>query len=797
MRPIKNARTLQVLFAIAATSLLATASPAHVGDHWPMSGDSLKMSYNSNGSKTKFQFKTRRQISINPTSLAQDPRSTRSTLTVRGSGVAAGTTGVMILDPSRWSRIGSDASPKGWMFKGSEYYSKGLTKIVIKSGKTDGSLQVQAKGFYWPFQITGPQDSVQVVLTIGAFAYCAEFSPDRMAEFKKNEVASGLGKVEARFALAPGDCPAVCGNGIVETDEQCDDANFFDNDTCTNECQGCNPADAEFDTTYEGIQELIFDNPVYNCTNDACHGSNMEGGLDLRAGASHASLVGIASDIEPGTVRVYPGDQDLSMLYLKLAEKTLGNVDAPGSSMPASAPALTEEHLEAIRLWIRGGAAATGVVTGTAELLGSCLPSPTPLEIPQPAVPAPSLGTQFAMPGYNLVSQTEIEGCVASYYDVSATVPPEAIVDCPGAFPGTNETGLNPGKCFSYGSNSLAQDAQSHHSIVHIYPGTAGWNDAGWGSWRCYGGPTPNAVCNPETANVCGTDGVCGSKFHPGVACLDTLTENWGAADFDSSTSPQFSGSQESTADFHYPPGVYNLLPLKGLIVWNSHAFNLTSQDVSMNAWINVDYTDDTQFPAKGLFADQWIFTQNVPPFQRKEYCATTTFPNNTHLFQLTSHTHKRGVRWRYYDAPQTPCVANGSFTSASCVPTGTMFYESYDYSDPVTMNFTPPKLYAGVPENRTIKFCAMFDNGFTNPDDVKTRSGSPMPTGNVPVGGPCAASATFCMGGVNKGLPCDGNVVNGNPACPGSTCDACTLRGGVTTEDEMFIAIGTYYTDP
>jgi len=779
--------------ALLATTLLATTAMSHEGDHWPITGDQLKMKYDA-GTRNSFKFKSKRQTNINAVSIAQDPTTSRSTLTVRGGGGAPGTTGVIELDPDLWKQIGSPEKPRGWKYKSDPYYSSGVTKIMLKSGKSDGSLQIQAKGADWDFAITAPQESIEIVLTLGAFAFCAEFSAATMADFRTDET----GEVFAELALSPGDCPQICGNGILETGEQCDDGNQIDGDTCTNTCTGCDPVDVEFASTYEGIQELIFDNPVYNCSNDTCHGANFggNGNLDLRAGASHAALINVASAIQPATKRVFPGDQDLSMLWLKLAAKTLGTPGVPGTPMPSGLAVMTEEHLEALRLWIRGGAPETGVVAGTAELLGSCLPDPTPLDIPQPPIPDPAVGTQLAQPGYTLESQDEVEGCVATYYDVSATVPAGMMVDCPGAFPGTNETGLNAGKCFSYSGNELFQDAQSHHSIVHIYPGIYNWNDPGWGGWKCYGGPTPDAVCDPSTVNPCGTDGVCGSKFHHGVACLDTLTESWGADDFQTSDAPTFSGAQESTANFGFPTGVYNLLPLKGLVVWNSHAFNLTTQDTTMEAYINITYTDQRTWPAVGLFANQWIFTQNVPPFETREYCATHTFVEGTRLFQLSSHTHKRGVRWRYYSPPQTPCSAPGGNTSASCLPgdPGDVFYESYDYSDALTLNPEPPMHFTGSVADRTIKFCSLYDNGSpARPHLIKTQSGSPTPTGNLIVGGPCDNSQVRCMGGANKGLLCGGSDLN----CPGSVCDACPLRGGVTTEDEMYIATGTFYVNP
>jgi hypothetical protein len=46
---------------------------------------------------------------------------------------------------------------------------------------------------------------------------------------------------------------------------------------------------------------------------------------------------------------------------------------------------------------------------------------------------------------------------------------------------------------------------------------------------------------------------------------------------------------------------------------------------------------------------------------------------------------------------------------------------------------------------------------------------------------------------GPNQGAFCGGDhSVCGDPA--NEWCDACSARGGVTTEDEMFILIGSFY---
>ena len=49
------------------------------------------------------------------------------------------------------------------------------------------------------------------------------------------------------------------------------------------------PKGCDYTSTYDSIQETIFE--AKGCTASACHGDAMEGGLDLRAGASFDALV--------------------------------------------------------------------------------------------------------------------------------------------------------------------------------------------------------------------------------------------------------------------------------------------------------------------------------------------------------------------------------------------------------------------------------------------------------------------------------------------------------------------------
>ncbi len=129
--------------------------------------------------------------------------------------------------------------------------------------------------------------------------------------------------------------------------------------------------------------------------------------------------------------------------------------------------------------------------------------------------------------------------------------------------------------------------------------------------------------------------------------------------------------------------------------------------------------------------------------------------------------------------------------------------YLSLIYNDPIVERFDPAMVFARPDQaDRTLTYCALYDNGFTDPALVKLKSTSPPPPIPIPgVGGPCV-EPTHCTAPPEKaGAPCSGRTeTKRNESCdstPGAgdgVCDACTLRGGVTTEDEMFLLLGQYY---
>ncbi|MGB5168046.1 MAG: hypothetical protein WBP49_06530, partial [Acidimicrobiia bacterium] len=74
------------------------------------------------------------------------------------------------------------------------------------------------------------------------------------------------------------------------------------------------PKGCDYPSTFAAIQETIFE--AKGCSAGVCHGEQMEGDLDLRPDASYEALVRTPSDIDPDLLRVFPGDEELSLLYL-------------------------------------------------------------------------------------------------------------------------------------------------------------------------------------------------------------------------------------------------------------------------------------------------------------------------------------------------------------------------------------------------------------------------------------------------------------------------------------------------
>ena len=252
------------------------------------------------------------------------------------------------------------------------------------------------------------------------------------------------------------------------------------------------------------------------------------------------------------------------------------------------------------------------------------------------------------------------------------------------------------------------------------------------------------------------------------------------------STSPAIGGSQAPRSHQEFPSGVYATQPTRGVVVWNSHAFNSTDVPTTNEQWFQVLFAGpaDRQYPVQGFFDTSNIFVENVPPFETREYCNTYTLPQHARLFELGSHTHKRGKLFRAWD------------------PQGNLVLATTEYSDPDVPRFDPPVALDGeTPASRTYKYCAIYDNGASDASTVKRWSTSPFSF----VGGKCSLDAIECLNGPHNHKKCGSastaaardHLCDTASGAGDGVCDACPLHGGVTTEDEMFILLGLYYCPP
>lgn len=557
---------------------------------------------------------------------------------------------------------------------------------------------------------------------------------------------------------------------------------------------GTEPKGCDFASTYEAIQQTVFE--AKGCTASACHGETAQGGLDLRAGASFDALVRQPSTVDPSIERVFPGDQERSLLYRKLAAATEGtDLGALGQPMPIDVDPLDDEQLDAIRLWIRAGAPSDGIVGGTLEALG-CEGSfePDPNKIDPLPPPAPGEGAQFYAGAWALGGEAEDEVCFATYYDFTDLVPAEYQVDCEEFGPGR--------KCFAFGRNELAQDGQSHHSIIGVYTPESDPNGSEWGPWQCLGGERDGQSCDPTAAGECGPRSQCATPAVTSVACVGypyapLAFGLGGGLGGSGDTVVQLSGAQESTFIDLPPTGVYSRLPLRGFVSWNSHGFNLTKKDTTIEQWVNLTFVPESErvWLRRQIFEAGNIFAMTpVAPFKKREVCMTWTLPQHAQLLSLSSHMHQRGELFRIWLPPNEPCQG----TVGCSPPDETADYVSRLYDDPLYTYYDPPNGYSSpVEAERTFKACAVYDNGADNPLEVKRESTKPnTPVCDsflAPAGCGCEPDERVCLGGTAEGQRCNGD----DSVCgEGGACDACPLLGGVTTDDEMFIPLGSYYVE-
>lgn len=523
--------------------------------------------------------------------------------------------------------------------------------------------------------------------------------------------------------------------------------------------------EASFESSFDAIQKIVFDRQCVSCHS----GDTASGQLDLSADVAYENLVEQDS-VGTDQARVYPGSRDRSFLWRKVYANVDGSV-VEGGPMPPSGEALDADTLELLRLWILGGAPETGTVLGTEDLLPGCLPDPTPTTIQPLTPPAADEGVQLVMPRWDLYAASEDEICTAIYYDFSDEIPEE--------FKSAD------GETFYYGGYEVRQDATSHHLILFlpVDEEIEDLNDVG--TWLCQGGPRDGEDCEANTDDPCGDGGICHTEVETSLACINYA--------------PVFTGQeiavQQAQTNHDLYPGTFREMPTRGVAFFNSHAFNLTTQDHRMNGRINVRFATDRRYPQREAggfdtaFGIPKLLAAGAPPYSENVLCERMVLPRGTRITAISSHTHRQGKHFWYE------------------MPNGDHIYDSFIYNDPVNLFLDEPMAFDQEdPADRTLTYCALYRNGVDaegnlDPEEVTraSRIKYPLPFGNTL--GLCEPVRCVTEGMLD--VECDDGIDNqrgDDAACdtsPGAgdgLCDACRITGGITTENEMFGAQVWYF---
>jgi hypothetical protein len=291
-----------------------------------------------------------------------------------------------------------------------------------------------------------------------------------------------------------------------------------------------------------------------------------------------------------------------------------------------------------------------------------------------------------------------------------------------------------------------------------------------FGRWECAAGPQQGTDCDPLDSQSC-AGAQCRTEIKENIACL-----GFGPPGGGTFLTP---GAKFDTANGR--PGFFAKVPAHGIFYWNSHAFNLTPQDLVHHNYTNIYFTDDLRFESV-TFQDISSIgaAAGTPPFTKQEHCREYVLPQGTQLLSLTSHTHKRGERF-----------------TIDLKSTGERIYDNPFWDDPVELRYDPPLLFDSPnAEDRTFVYCGVFNNGVA--PDGSPDVGGVTRLSRKPARSTCTPVA--CAEG-RVGAPCNGAdddaTCDTSPGAGDGMCDACPITSGATSDDEMFVLRGTRLAVP
>ena len=109
-----------------------------------------------------------------------------------------------------------------------------------------------------------------------------------------------------------------------------------------------------------------------------------------------------------------------------------------------------------------------------------------------------------------------------------------------------------------------------------------------------------------------------------------------------------------------HPFALACLLPVEGFTICNSHSFNLTKEDTTVEQYLNLTYIDpqDRQYQREDLTIFNDILSMGtIPPFTSQQACATFTFPGFALADLVVAHAQ---VRERFPNLVSTQRLMHG-----------------------------------------------------------------------------------------------------------------------------------------
>ncbi len=377
------------------------------------------------------------------------------------------------------------------------------------------------------------------------------------------------------------------------------------------------PTAATPTTSFSRLQAQVF---APSCSFAACHAmENTSGsGLVLVGNGAFTALVNAqprqANARADGLRLVAPGKPDSSLLWHKLNGSVSGHHARDyGAAMPSVGQPLPAGQLEFIRQWIAGGASAT-----TDDISPSLLTGTVSQLAYTPLAP-PAAGYQVRMPAFAIPPSAERE--VFVYAPVGNTQD---------AWVNRIQTNMRTG---------------SHHFVVYTFAAN-----------------TPSVIV-PIAGQVRDLKDALGTINFATVASMAYHVF--------------FAGTQAPTSDFTFPPGVAIRLPAGAMLDVNSHYVNSAASPATGEAEANLHtvLASQVQFEAQAL---NLAHTDLAIPVGRDTTIRRTfTFSRLTRVVMLTSHMHKRGLRFaiRISGGPRS----------------GELVYESTAWDHPPIKTFATP----------------------------------------------------------------------------------------------------------